>query len=92
MKRVNHRGVTETNLTRKHEVAGLIPGLAQWVKDLAIAMSCGAGHRHSSPLTLLWLWHRLAAIAPIGPLAWELPCVVGVALKSKKKKKKGFKR
>jgi len=22
-----------TNLTRNHEVAGLIPGLTQWVKD-----------------------------------------------------------
>ena len=22
-----------TNLTRNHEVAGLMPGLAQWVKD-----------------------------------------------------------
>ena len=28
-----HRGVVETNPTRNHDVAGLIPGLTQWVKD-----------------------------------------------------------
>ena len=28
-----HRGAAETNLTRNHEVAGSIPGVAQRVKD-----------------------------------------------------------
>ena len=32
----SHHGAAETNQTRNHEVAGLIPGLAQWVKDLVL--------------------------------------------------------
>ena len=48
-------------------------------------MSHGAGCRCSSDPKLLWLWWRPAATAPIPPLAWELPCAVGAALKSKKK-------
>jgi len=44
-------------------------------------MSCGIHHRHSSDPVLLWLWHRPATIAPIQPLAWELPYATGAALK-----------
>ena len=32
----SHRGAAETNPTTNHEVAGLTPGLTQWVKDLAL--------------------------------------------------------
>ena len=51
-------------------------------------MNCGVGRRHGSDLALLWLWRRLAATAPTGPLAWELPYASGVALKRQKTKKK----
>ena len=67
-----------TNLTGVHEDAGSIPGLA---------VSSGAGHRHSLDPVLLWLWCRPTATAPIRPLAWEYPYATGVALKRQKKKK-----
>ena len=35
-------------------------------------------------LLWLWLWCRLAAVAQIQPLVWELPYAAGAALKSKK--------
>ena len=62
----------ETNPTRNREVASLIPGLAQGVKDLA----------------LLWLWCRPEAAAPVQPLTWDSPYAVGMALKRKRKKEK----
>ena len=51
-------------------------------------MSCGVGHRHGSDTELLWLWCRLAATAPIRPLAWEPLQAAGAALEKTKKKKK----
>ena len=33
----------------------------------------------------LWLWHSLAAVAPIGLLAWESPYAAGAALKKSTK-------
>ena len=49
-------------------------------------MSCGVGRRCGSDLALPRLWCRRAAIAPIGPLAWEPPYAAGEALKEKDKK------
>ena len=47
-------------------------------------MSRGVAHRCGSDPTLLWLWCRPMAIAPIGPPAWEPPYAVGAALKRQK--------
>ena len=51
-------------------------------------MSCGVGRRHCLDPALLWLWRRLAATAPIQPLAWEPPYAEGVAQENGKKTKK----
>ena len=48
-------------------------------------MSCGLGHRCSLDPALLWLWHRLEAVALIQPLDWELSYTTGAALKRIKK-------
>ena len=46
------------------------------------AVNCGVGCRRGSDPVLLW--HRPAAKALIGPLAWEPPYAMGAALKNKK--------
>ena len=51
-------------------------------------MSCGVDRRLGSDPALLWLWYRLVATAPIGPLSWEPPYAVGVAQEMAKRKKK----
>ena len=66
------------NPTSIHENADLIPGFPQWVKGLAChKLWCRLQMRLGS--LLLQLWHKLAAAAPVQPVAWELPYAIGVA-------------
>ena len=73
-------------MTSIHEDAGSIPNLLSRLR-IWHCHSCGVDHRRGSDLALLWLWCRLAAVAPIRPVAWELPDATGAALKKAKKKK-----
>ena len=41
--------------------------------------------RSLASLSGLRIWHRLAAIAPIRPLAWEPPYATGAVLEKTKK-------
>lgn len=50
-------------------------------QESGIAVSYGLGHRQGSDPMLLQLWRKLAAAAPIEPLAWALPYAMGSVLK-----------
>ena len=54
-------------------------------------MSCGVGRRYGLNLALLWLWCKLAAMAPTGPLAWEPPYAMSEAQERQKKSLKIYK-
>ena len=54
--RNSHRGAVETKPTRNHEVAGLIPGLAEWVKDLAVVWVADVA----------WIWRGCGCGCGIG--------------------------
>ena len=54
---------------------------------IGVAVSYGVACKCGSDPVLLWLWHRLRAIALIRSLAWEYPYALGAALKRKTKTK-----
>ena len=76
-----------TNPAQNLVVAGLIPDLAQWVKDPVLLVSCGVGGRCGLDPTLLWLWCRPAATGLIRPLAWDPPHAASAALEKAKRQK-----
>ena len=82
----SHAGLAVINLTSIHGTwvrsPALISGLRIWR-----CYELGIGRSRGLDPVLLWLWPRLAAAAPIQPLAWKPPYAASVALKKAKKKK-----
>ena len=80
-----HHGSAETNLPSVYEDAGSILGLTKRVKDPAVAVGCGVGHRSGSDLNVAVavVYCRLTATALIRPLAGEPPYTISAALKDK---------
>ena len=78
---------------REHliEIKWGVPIVARWKWIWLVSMRLRVWSLAS--LRGLWIWHccelwcRLAATAPIRPLAWESPYAMGAALKKAKRKK-----
>ena len=73
------------NLTRTHEDVGLIPGLVQWVKDLALPQAAYTLQMQlRSDVAVAVAVAQAAAVAWIQPLAQEVQYAAGATFKKKK--------
>ena len=68
----SRRGSAEMNPPSTHEDSGFKPWPCSAGQGFGIAVSYGVGRRCGWDLVSLWLRRRLAAVALIQPLAWEL--------------------
>ena len=72
-----------------------LASMRTWVRSLALLSGLRIQHCHSFGVgvgcrcgsDVMLLWCRSASSAAVGPLAWELPYVMGVALKRQKTKR-----
>ena len=86
--RISCGGSAEMNLTSIHEDVGLALALLS-VLRIQHCRDCGVGLRCGSDPELLWLWHRLAATAPIQPSPGTSMFRTGGPKKKKKKNSNG---
>ena len=84
--RSSYHGSAETNLTRNHEDRGLEPWPRSVGSGSGVAMNCGVGYRCG--LDMMWLWHRLAAVAPVRTPSLGISICRGCSSKKQKRKRK----